>query len=74
MKHPKGPRGMLKLLESDFSENLKNLPFLWPGVHTYNSSIQEAEAGELPQVQGQPGLCNEFRTSPDYIVKPCVKK
>lgn len=40
----------------------------YPGVvaHTCNSSIQEADVGELLQVQGQHGLHNEFQASVGY--------
>lgn len=42
-------------------------------VHTYNFSIQEAEAGELLQVRGQPGLYTKFKASLTYTARPCLK-
>lgn len=35
---------------------------------------QEAEAEEMPQVQGQLGLHTEFKPSLHYIVRPSHKK
>lgn len=42
-------------------------------MHTYNPSTQDGEAGEL-QVQGQPPLLSEFKTTLHYIASPCLKE
>jgi hypothetical protein len=37
-------------------------------------STWEAEAGESPLVQGQPGQQREFQDKQNYIEKPCLGK
>lgn len=43
-------------------------------MHAYNRSTQEVEIGGSLQVQGQPGLQSELKTSLNYIVKLYHKK
>lgn len=40
-------------------------------VHVCNLSTWEAKA-ELPQVQGEPGLCSGLNASLDLIARPCL--
>jgi hypothetical protein len=40
------------------------------GAHTFDSSIQEAEAGRSLWVWGQPGLHSEFQVSQGNTEKP----
>lgn len=42
-------------------------------THAWNPSTQEAEAGGLLQVRGQPGLYNEFLATRGYIISPRLK-
>lgn len=46
-----------------------------PGVviHIYNLNIQEAEAGGALDLEGQPGLHNEFQNNQSYSMKFCLK-
>jgi hypothetical protein len=43
-------------------------------AHTFNLSIQEAEAEGSLWVPGQPGLQSEFQNYQGYTKKPCLKK
>jgi hypothetical protein len=42
-------------------------------AHMYISNTKEAEAGDLQQVLGQPGLHSEFQNSQDYLSRPYLK-
>lgn len=42
-----------------------------PGVVNFN--IQEAEAGGALDLEGQPGLHNEFQNSQSYSMRFCLK-
>ena len=43
-------------------------------IHAFNPSTWEAEAGDLSQGQGQPGLQSEFQESQGYTEKTCLEK
>lgn len=43
-------------------------------IHSYDPSTQEAEVGRSAGVQGQAGLCSEFKASLTYKVRPYLKK
>jgi hypothetical protein len=44
------------------------------GVHTFNLSTPEAEAGGSLLAQGQPGLHSEFQEKQGYVEKFCLQK
>ena len=43
-------------------------------AHTFNSSTQEAVAGESLWIQGQPGLQSKFQDRRGYAVILCFEK
>lgn len=37
-------------------------------------ALERLEAGGLPLLQSQPGLHSEFKVSPVYVARPCLKE